>query len=300
MNVSCTAANSFTELTGFGTAYMRAIESARDDCVYNDPFAGLLTQRNRNELEKFLKGTAEQGVRWENLIAIRSRYVDDALEHRGSGTKQVVILGAGLDTRAYRLLSLRECHVLEIEQNSQAFDHKAEVLQDAPLMARKLDCIVANLADDDWDHKLLAHGFDSSLPTFWVMEGLLPHMDRSSITTMLDTVDALSAPGSELWADIAGHATFAVEGFGDVTMKYAEDDPLHGVLREIPWCLKLQASLGEEGVHFGRKSTPLSSSDTGESVPVWFVVGKKPIPTEAREKDVCPGLDYGGSFVQRI
>ncbi|EGZ16060.1 hypothetical protein PHYSODRAFT_334250 [Phytophthora sojae] len=227
--------------------------------MYNDPFAGLLTQKNRHELESFLKGTAEQGVRWENLIAIRSRYVDDALEHRGSGTKQVVILGAGLDTRAYRLLSLRACHVLEIERNPRAFDHKAEVLQDAPLMARKLDCIVANLADDDWDHKLLAHGFDSSLPTFW--------------------------------ADIAGHATFAVEGFGEVTMKHGEDDPLRGVLREIPWCLQLQASLGEEGVHFGRKWSPLSSSDTGESVPVWFVVGKKPIPTEACKKDVCSGLD---------
>ncbi|KAE9003495.1 hypothetical protein PR003_g17932 [Phytophthora rubi] len=292
MDVSCTS-DSFTEFSGFETASMRAIESARDDRIYNDSFAELLTHQNRAELEKFQQGTSEQGVRWENLVAIRSRYVDEALEDRSSGIGQVVILGAGLDTRAYRLKSLRECHVLEIDQNPQAFVHKAEIMlkEHAQMISKRLDSIVADLADNDWYDKLLAHGFESGSPTFWIMEGLLSHMDRSSIITMLDTIDAVSAPGSELWADIASHATYTVEGFGDFAMKYGEDDPLHGILREIPWCLKLQASLAEEGNHFGRKWTPISSSDTGDSVPVWFVCGKKPIPTEAREKDVCPGLD---------
>ncbi|KAG6609995.1 putative O-methyltransferase [Phytophthora cinnamomi] len=290
MKIGCTT-DLFTEFTGFGTAYMRAIESTREDRVYNDPFAESLTQQSRTELEKFLQGSSEQGVRWGNLVAIRSRYVDEALAHRSPDTSQIVILGAGLDTRAYRLEALRECHVIEIDQSSQAFDRKAEVLQEAPLVSQSIDRLVANLADDDWDHKLRAHGFDSSSPTFWVMEGLFPHMERQSIITTLDTIDAVSAPGSEFWVDMAGHATFNVEGFGDITMKYSEVDPLSGLLRGIPWCLKMQVFLGEEGVHFGRKWTPLSSSDTGESVPVSFIIGKKPIPAEVREKDVCPGLD---------
>ncbi|KAG7389653.1 hypothetical protein PHYPSEUDO_010050 [Phytophthora pseudosyringae] len=281
------------EFTGFGAAYLRALESSRTDRIVNDPFAGLLTQQE-GEQEFFLQTTLKAGSSWGNLIAIRSRYLDEALEHRDTNIRQVVILGAGLDTRAYRLDSLRGCHILAIDQSCQAFNRLSEVMkrEDAAPTADKVDCIVANLAEDDWDSKLLARGFDPRSPTFWVMEGLLPYLERSSILTLLDTIDGVSAPGSELWADMAGQATFNFAGTTPVTMKYSEDDPLHGVLSKIPWCLTMQASLENEGTHFGRKWTPLTCIDTDKNVPIAFIMGKKPVPTQARLKDVCPGLDW--------
>ncbi|KUF90051.1 mitochondrial chaperone BCS1-B [Phytophthora nicotianae] len=175
----------------------------------------------------------------------------------------------------------------------QAFERMDQVMKEenVPLIAKKADYIVANLADDDWDSKLLAHGFDPSSPTFWIMEGLRPYMKRSCILTLLDALDGMSAPCSEFWADMVGEATF---NFGDtaVTMKYSDDDPLHGVLSKIPWCLRLQASLKNGGIHFGRKWTPLISQDTNKTVSITFIMGKKPVSSEARLKDVCPGLDY--------
>lgn len=142
----------------------------------------------------------------ENVIAICTRYLDEALHHRDSRILQIVILGAGLDARAYRLGSLRGCHVLEVDQSSAVFEHKADVMKDlhAPLVAHNVDCIVSNLAEARLEANLMGHGFNPTMPTFWAMEGLLSCIKRSSILELLKTIDYLSAPGSEFWADIPG------------------------------------------------------------------------------------------------
>ncbi|KAG2935845.1 hypothetical protein PC119_g443 [Phytophthora cactorum] len=80
MQASCVD-DTFAKFTGFGAAYLRAIESMRSDRIVNDPFPMRLTHQNR------------------------------------------------LDTRAYRLDSLRGCHVLEIDQNDQAFERINEVMK---------------------------------------------------------------------------------------------------------------------------------------------------------------------------
>ncbi|KAH7474718.1 hypothetical protein KRP22_003605 [Phytophthora ramorum] len=288
-----TVDDAFAQFSGIGTAYLRALESTRADRLINDPFADVLTRDSRGELEQRL--STDPDSLWVDMVAIRTRYVNEALAHRDATIHQIVFLGAGLDTRAYYLESLRDCHVLEIDQGSQPFDRKREVMKAEQVLpiTKKLDYIVAHLAEDDWDSKLRGHGFDPRVATFWVMEGLLPYMERSAIWTLLDTIDAMSAPGSTLWADMAGQAIFTFADMGDRAMKHSEDDPMRGVLSQIPWCLKLQASLVNAGTHFGRSWPPLASTDGKRSVPIpiSFLIGQKPVPTEAREKDVCPGLE---------
>ncbi|KAG6966663.1 hypothetical protein JG688_00006665 [Phytophthora aleatoria] len=128
MQASCVD-DTFAKFTGFGAAYLRAIESMRSDRIVNDAFAMRLTHQNRAELEKLLLTTSKPSSLWGDCIAIRTRYLDEALEHRDAKIRQVVILGEGLDTRAYRLDSLRGCHVLEIDQNDQAFERINEVMK---------------------------------------------------------------------------------------------------------------------------------------------------------------------------
>ncbi|KAF4142320.1 Leucine carboxyl methyltransferase domain-containing protein [Phytophthora infestans] len=277
----------FAGFTGFGTAYLRAIESMRSDRITR------LTFQNRADLEKALITTPKLRNSFGDFISIRTRYLDEALEHRDAKIRQVVILGAGLDTRAFRLETLRGCHILELIKNGEAFESKIKMTEkeDMTLIAERADYIVANLTDDDWDSKLLADGFAPSSPTFWTMEGLLPYLKCSNIIALLDALDGLSAPGSEFGADMPGHTTFS-SGNTATMMKYAEKDPLHGVLSKIPWCLKMQASLGNEGIHFGREWSPLVSQDTNENISIAFIMGKKPVCAEVRLKDVCPGLDF--------
>lgn len=289
------ADDSFAEFSGFVTTYLRAVESARNDRIINDPFAELLTRKQQPKIEKFTREVSSELSSFpEDVIAFRTRYLDEQLHHRDPRILQIVILGAGLDARAYRLESLRGCHVLEVDQSGAAFEHKADVMKElhAPLIAQNVDCIVSNLAEAGLEANLMGHGFNPTMPTFWVMEGLIPYIERSSIVELLKTIDYLSAPGSEFWADIPGQTLVDGEEWGKYAMKYGEDDPLHGVFSEIPWTLEVQVSLKTAGEHFGRHWTPILSPKSKQAVPFFFIVGKKPIPGAVVEQKMCPGLDF--------
>ncbi|KAG7394008.1 hypothetical protein PHYBOEH_005931 [Phytophthora boehmeriae] len=244
---------------GYLTTYLRAVESAREDRIINDPFAEPLTREQRSKIEHLMSAMGSKlNSRPEDFIAFRTRYVDEALDNRDPRILQVVILGAGLDARAYRLDSLRGCHVMEVDQSSQLFDHKSGVMEalDAPLMAEQLDCIVFNLAEPGLEETLIDRGFDRSLPSFWVMEGLLSCMERPKSVDLMKIIDSLSAPGSELWADFPGRDVADPAEWGKRHMKYGEDDSICGVVSEIPWTAEVQASTSEAGTHFGRDWLP--------------------------------------------
>ncbi|RLN69531.1 hypothetical protein BBJ28_00020560 [Nothophytophthora sp. Chile5] len=270
--------NEFAEAMGFMMAYVRSLETARVDRIINDPFAEPLSRKARPMLEGIVDAIPEQRDELNNFVAVRDRYVDEALNQRDPEICQVVILGAGMDARAYHLESLRGCHVLEIDQGAQLLGHKRKIIQElhVPSIAEKVEYIIADLAVDDWGSRLLACNFDKRKPTFWVMEGLLPYLDRPSNVTLLKTVDTLSAPGSELWADMAGEMAATAAEMGTRRASYGEDDPMHGVLSEIPWRLELQASLGTTGTHFGRDWTPIQGVASKRGVPFFYVLGKKP------------------------
>ncbi|OWZ24062.1 O-methyltransferase [Phytophthora megakarya] len=287
--------DNFAESMGFVTTFLRSLESARNDRIIHDPFAEPLTRDQKPKIEKFMKDVSEMYAfpNPDDMIALRTRYLDEALQHRDPRILQIVILGAGLDARAYRLESLRGCHVLEVDQSAAVFEHKTEVMQKlhAPLFAQKVDCIVANLAQSGLEPTLMGYGFNPTMPTFWAMEGLIPYMERSSIAGLLHSINYLSAPGSEFWADIPGQILVDGEEWGKRAMKYGEDDPLHGVFSDIPWTLEVQASLNTAGEHFGRQWTPMLSPKTKQTVPFFFIKGKKPIPAAVVEQTMCPGLD---------
>ncbi|KAG1688339.1 hypothetical protein DVH05_003771 [Phytophthora capsici] len=287
--------DTFAESMGFVTTYLRGVESSRSDRIVYDPFAEVLTQKQKPKIEKFMKDVSRELFSLpEDFIAFRTRYLDEALLHRDPRILQIVILGAGLDARAYRLETLRGCHVLEIDQSGAVFEHKAEVMKElhAPLVAQSVDCIVSNLADAGLEVNLMGHGFNPTMPTFWAMEGLVPYMERSSIVELVKTINYLSAPGSEFWVDIPGQTMVDKGEWGSRAMKYGEDDPSHGVFSELKWELEVQATLGTVGEHFGRHWSPMLSPKSKQAIPFFFVVGKKPIPAAVVKQKMCPGLDF--------
>ncbi|OWY92327.1 O-methyltransferase, partial [Phytophthora megakarya] len=158
------------------------------------------------------------------------------------------------------------------------FDHKTKVMKalNATLIARKLDYIVSNLAQNKLDNCLLVKGFNPANPTFWAMEGLFPYIERTKIVELLKVVDCLSAPGSEFWIDIPGQMVADGEEWGKRAMKYGEDDPMHGVLSDISWELEEQASLGVVCEHFGRPWMPMLSPKMKQEVPFFCIIAKKP------------------------
>lgn len=127
-------------------------------------------------------------------------YFDDAV---GAGIRQVVILAAGLDARAYRLSWPPETAVYEIDQ-PEVLEYKTAILESHGAVPSANRRTVPVDLRDDWPAALAAAGFDAGRPAAWLAEGLLPYLPSDAQDRLFERFTALSAPGSQI----------AIEAFG--------------------------------------------------------------------------------------
>jgi methyltransferase (TIGR00027 family) len=137
-----------------------------------------------------------------DLLAVRTRFFDNFLTDAcRSGIRQAVILGSGLDARPYRLWWPPGTTVYEIDQ-APVIDFKTQTLRGlgaAPTANRRALGIDLR---QDWPDALLRIGFDPTVPTVWIGEGLfIGFLPAAVQDLLLDSVTALSAPGSRAAAD---------------------------------------------------------------------------------------------------
>ncbi|MBO0853052.1 MAG: class I SAM-dependent methyltransferase [Nocardia sp.] len=133
-----------------------------------------------------------------DAATVRTKFYDEYfLAAANAGIAQVVILAAGLDSRAYRLDWPAGTVVYEVDQ-PQVIEFKTRTLGDlgaAP--AADLRVAPADLRDD-WPAALRGAGFDPARPTAWSAEGLLGYLPAQAQDRLLDTITELSAPGSRV------------------------------------------------------------------------------------------------------
>jgi methyltransferase (TIGR00027 family) len=190
-------------LTALAVAAGRAVETSRPDALVADPFALALVDAARSHVDFPTSWPADPETaspRQQPLllasiyIAVRTRFIDDFLQSEPP-TTQAVLLGAGLDTRAYRLPWRDGSRVFEID-HANVLEFKADVLG---RLSAAPQCELITVASDlelPWREPLVAAGFDPLQPTTWILEGLLPYLDASAQLSVLRDVAALSAPGS--------------------------------------------------------------------------------------------------------
>jgi methyltransferase (TIGR00027 family) len=110
---------------------------------------------------------------------------------------QLVILGAGFDTRAWRLDSLADATVFEVDHpNTQAL--KRERAAAIPAKARQVRFVATDFQRDDMAASLRAAGYDTDRPTFWLWEGVTMYLRPEAVAANVEALAALSAPGSHL------------------------------------------------------------------------------------------------------
>lgn len=145
-------------------------------------------------------GLATRGL--SHYVALRTRAIDDAVRDAVRlGAEQLVILGAGLDTRALRLDELASVRAFEVDYPSTQRDKTARLAALTPPprpKARSLARVPVDFEKDRLDQSLLAGGFDPAARTFWIWEGVVVYLTREAISATLATVSALSAPGSRI------------------------------------------------------------------------------------------------------
>lgn len=141
-------------------------------------------------------------------MAVRTGFFDDYLRSAAAaGVRQAVILAAGLDSRSYRLAWPPDSVLYEVDQPA-VVDFKTRTLADLGATPAATRRTVGVDLRQDWPAALRAAGFDPSAPTAWLAEGLLIYLPPEAQDRLLDTITALSAPGSAI-------ATESVPGLAD-------------------------------------------------------------------------------------
>jgi methyltransferase (TIGR00027 family) len=200
--------------TALGVAAARAAETAQDSPLIRDDFAYPLVSSAGSAWARLASGDLgwleddEPGRRAQTMArdyqAVRTHYFDAYFRAAmRAGIAQVVILAAGLDSRAYRLDWPDGTTLYEIDQ-PKVLAYKGNTLDGLGAVPKAHRRPVAIDLRDDWAAALTAAGFDRRRPTAWLAEGLLPYLPAAAQDRLFEMVTELSAVGSRI----------AVEAFG--------------------------------------------------------------------------------------
>jgi len=273
------------DLTARWTAAVRAKENERENPLIFDPWAAALAG------EEGLAWIAQRSEASVVPILLRTRYFDDFLQDLAheKGIRQLILMAAGMDTRAFRLNWPEQTCIFELDQ-SPVLKFKENILRSAsatPTCARKT--IEVDLSSA-WEEQLLLAGFDPRKPSGWLLEGFLFYLPNDVITQILDGVTRQAAIGSWLGFDIVNSITLTHPLTKPwVDMQAGEgapwlgtmDDPV-GFLAARGWKARLTQA-GQEDAHHGRWPFPVFPTMMPDFPHNWFVTAEKRIPLPAKD-----------------
>ena len=177
-------------------AFHRALEMLlpENDRVCHDPlaihflppdWAALL--QDRAKLMAFMAEKKKEFPGVNGAVVSRVRFIDgivaDALDN---GMVQLVILGAGYDSRAYRIPGLRQqAIVFELDEPATQQDKRIKIekaIKETPQHVRFVDI---DLSTESLSDRLGENGYDPSKKTLFVLEGLVPYLPKAAFESVL-------------------------------------------------------------------------------------------------------------------
>ncbi len=264
-------------LTARWTAGARAQESLREDRLFHDPWAATLAGQQGEEWVEHRSG--DNGL----SIVIRTRFFDDFLQ-RVTGQyaiRQVVLMAAGLDTRAFRLTWPEQTRIFELDQ-PQVLKDKEQVLTAAGAQSTcERKTLPINLINS-WSESLPQAGFHSSQPSVWLLEGFLVYLREENITRILDEITHLASPGSWIGFDTINHTMLTspwtrqwIEALTNAGTPWIGtlDDP-EAFLAERGWKTTLTQT-GEKEANYDRWPYPAIPQTLPDMPRYWFVTAQK-------------------------
>ncbi len=192
--------------TALFVATARALEAQKPQPLVVDRFAEVFCRAVGGPAADVVDGklpehqlkTSDFGEHFVDYQGARTKYFDEYFRNAAdAGIRQVVILAAGLDSRAYRLNWPGGTTIFEVDQ-PQVLEFKREVLArhgDQPHAERREVSVDLR---DDWPQALRDSGFDATAPSAWIAEGLMIYLPAEAQNQLYAGIDALAAPGSRV------------------------------------------------------------------------------------------------------
>ena len=195
-----------------GMAMQRFGESAKpeDERICYDPYAVHFISpeiiqfgmEHPEEAKALIENTEKLFPGLSSSIMARVRYFDDFTKKSiNEGIEQLVVLGAGYDTRAYRIGELKNIKVFEVDHpNTQSFKIKkiGEIFDYLP---KHVTYVPVDFEKDTLGQKLLDNGYNSSKKTLFIMEGLIMYIPPRAVAKTLLFIVENSGKGSQVIFD---------------------------------------------------------------------------------------------------
>jgi methyltransferase (TIGR00027 family) len=192
--------------TALFVATARALEAQKPDPLAVDPYAELFCRAVGGPAADVLDGkdpdhplkSADFGEHFVNFQGARTKYFDEYFRRAAeAGARQVVILAAGLDSRAYRLDWPAATTIFELDR-PQVLDFKREVITGQGAQPRAERREIAVDLREDWPQALRDSGFDEAKPSAWIAEGLLIYLPAAAQEQLFIGIDRLAGSGSQV------------------------------------------------------------------------------------------------------
>ncbi len=192
--------------TALFVAAARALEAQKPDPLAADEYAEVFCRAVGGPWSDLLDGKApehplkskEFGEHFVTFQAARTRYFDAYFRGAAqAGVRQIVLLAAGLDSRAYRLDWPTGTTVFELDQ-PQVLEFKRDALAARGAVPKADRREVAIDLRSDWPQALLDSGFRSDEPSAWIAEGLLIYLPAVAQEQLFSGIDSLAGSGSHL------------------------------------------------------------------------------------------------------
>jgi methyltransferase (TIGR00027 family) len=187
--------------TALMVAAYRARATRRPDPICRDPWAAGLAGAVGLELSVAFDRHFPHMELW---IALRTRFLDDRVT-RGiaRGVDQVVILGAGFDTRAARLAG-PGVRFFEVDHPSTQKEKRARLAELSGYPAQAAHHVACDFETDDFVDRLVAGGFATDRPAVVLWEGVTPYLTEGAVRATGSRIATALHPRSAVYFDYVG------------------------------------------------------------------------------------------------
>jgi len=179
--------------TSLLVAARRASHQLKDrPLVFEDPLAVRILPK---ELADTLETDPRYRSRWSTFLraalAVRSRFAEDELRKAvAQGVRQYVLLGAGLDTFAYRN-PFADVRVFELDHPDTQAAKRRRLADAAILIPPTTVFVPIDFATTSLEEALRGSGFDFEQPSFFAWLGVVPYLERDAIVRTLRVIGQL-------------------------------------------------------------------------------------------------------------
>ncbi|WP_319524543.1 SAM-dependent methyltransferase [uncultured Desulfosarcina sp.] len=189
-----------SSITAENNALLRAHEAMRPESerICHDPYAvyfmpdRILSSADRtDQIEIAISDWETHFPGVCNSILARTRFIDDCLEEAiNDGLQQLVILGAGYDTRAFRFRAIKEkTTVFELDHPTTQKRKLAIIQNHLDWNASSIRHIPIDFAKEELSEKLFSCGYDDRLKTLFIWEGITYYISASAVDRTLDFIN---------------------------------------------------------------------------------------------------------------